>query len=252
LDQFVVAPGEAKTFSGIYTPTSLPITIENTVKVSCTDASGQVVTGADNATCSVEPCATTTTTTIPQEKACWLTGGGVKFEALVGKRLATANKGNSGPVISIGGNVNPACSPTAGDGGNWTHIDHKAKLFFQGRHIEVVECGNIPGLPPGSTSPDTQFNYIEFLGTGTLKGISGNKVNYGTVNFYARVEDRNEPGSKETLDPFIDQYWIRITDALGNVLYQLGNDVPNPEAGDTIPISGGNMQIHESSCDSYN
>jgi hypothetical protein len=198
--------------------------------------------------------------------------------------MATANKGSSGPVISIGGNVNPGCSPTAGDGGNWTHVDHKAKLFFQGRSIEVAECGNIPASirPPGSDSPKTPFNYIEWAGIGIMKGIGGNKADYGTVYFYARHEDRNEPGSKETLgSAFIDRYWIgvyseatfgadgKITSVGGTELYRFGNAVPLPitipvtpttrpdticgddsfACTDTIAITGGNFQLHISSCD---
>ena len=209
------------------------------------------------------PC---TTTTIPQEEACWLTGGGVKFEPLVGMVMATAKgNGNGGPDISIGGNVNPGCSPTAGDGGNWNHIDHQSRLHFQGTHIEVVECGNMhdEGIEPiydGSTSPKTPFNYIEFQGTGTLKGIKGNKDDYGEVCFYARAEDRSEPGSKETLgSAFIDRYWIRVDDCAGTELYRFGYDYPNPTTicaddsfacTDTIAITGGNLQIHISSCDS--
>ena len=197
----------------------------------------------------------------PCPEKCWLTGGGVKFEPILDMNMATANKGQNGPVISLGGNVNPGCSPTAGEGGNWNHIDHKAKLHFQGTQIEVVECGNIPESirPPGSDSPKTPFNYIEFQGTGTLKGISGNKVDYGTVYFYARAEDRNEPGSKEKLPSnFIDRYWIRVFDAQGNTLYLFGNDVVNPDTRcaddsfactDTIAITGGNLQLHVSSCD---
>ena len=192
---------------------------------------------------------------------CWLTGGGVKFEPILGMRMATANKGNNGPVISMGGNVNPGCSPTAGDGGNWNIIDHQAKLHFQGRHIEVVECGNIPESirPPGSDSPKTPFNYIEFKGTGILKGIGGNKAPAVDVCFYARAEDRNEPGSKETLGPaLIDRFWIRVDDCSGNELYRFGNDVPNPDTicgddaytcTDTMAITGGNLQLHISSCD---
>jgi hypothetical protein len=166
----------------------------------------------------------------------------------------------------MGGNVNPGCSPLAGDGGNWNIIDHEAKLHFQGRHIEVVECGNIPESirPPGSDSPKTPFNYIEFEGTGILKGISGNKYDAGPVTFYGRAEDRNEPGSKETLGPaLIDRFWIRVWDASGNTVYSFppippGNDVTDPDTicgddsftcTDTFAITGGNLQIHITSCD---
>jgi hypothetical protein len=229
------------------------------VTVNCTDvATGKkTATATDNASCNIPEC---------EQKACWLTGGGVKFEPLVGMRMATANSGNNGPVISMGGNMNPGSSPTAGDGGNWTIIDHKAKLHFQGRHIEVVECGNIPESirPPGSDSPKTPFNYIEFQGTGILKGIGGNKADYGEVTFYGRAEDRNEPGSKETLGSnLIDRFWIRVKDASGNYVYSFppvppGNDVANPNTicgddsfacTDTFAITGGNLQIHISSCE---
>lgn len=223
-----------------------------------------IFTATGTSLCGSKPVATATP---PQscgcetKLACWLTGGGVKFEPLLGVRMATANNGNNGPVISIGGNVNPGCSPTAGDGGNWNLIDHKAKLHFQGQHIEVVECGNIPVSirPPGSDSPKTPFNYIEFQGTGILKGIGGNKYDAGPVTFYARAEDRNEPGSKETLGSnFIDRFWIRVFDAQGNTVYLFGNDVPNPDTRcgddsfactDTIAITGGNLQLHISGCD---
>jgi hypothetical protein len=269
-DTITIAQGSTFTFDGIYTcdPQVCPFTLDpNTVTIACKNAAG--------VTCTADPSGALEDTAqdckcekVEEPKACWLTAGGVKFEPLVGKKMATADNGGSGPVISIGGNVNPACSPTAGDGGNWTHLDHKAKLFFQGRQIEVAECGNMhdEGIEPiydGSTSPKTPWNYIEFQGTGTLKGILGNKAVYpDKVCFYARAEDRSEPGSKEKLgSAFIDRYWIRVDDCAGTELYRFGYDYPNPTTicaddsfacTDTIAISGGNLQIHVSSCDSYN
>src|SRR6267378_275953 len=80
--------------------------------------------------------------------ACWLTGGGAKFSSITGTLLGTIGKRHN-----WGGNVNPGCSPTAGDGGNWNDIDAVNKLHFHGTHIEVVRCGNVDGIPPGSTSP---------------------------------------------------------------------------------------------------
>jgi hypothetical protein len=232
----------------------------------CTDIFGQTVDAGDSATCEIQPC---------EKGKCWLTGGGVKFEPLTGMRMATAkSKGSGGPMISIGGNVNPGCSPTAGDGGNWNHIDHDAKLHIQIRQIEVVKCGNIPESirPPGSDSPKTPFNFIEWMGTGTIKGISGNKVSYDTVYFFARAEDRNEPGSKETLGPeFIDRYWIAAYSdaAMTQEIYRFGNAIPGAPGADPLPptticgddsfactdtvaITGGNLQLHENPCDKYN
>ena len=61
--------------------------------------------------------------------------------------------------------------------------------------VHTVECGNVEGIELGSESPVTPFNYIEFWGEGTLKGIKGNKFPLIPVEFHAWVEDRNEPGS---------------------------------------------------------
>ena len=104
------------------------------------------------------------------EGQCWLTAGGTKYSTYSGTR-----NGQNGPNHNWGGNVNPGCSPTAGDGGSWNHISDIDNLHFHGQHIEVVRCGNVDGIPPGSTSPVTPFNFIEFQGTGSLKGIRSNK-----------------------------------------------------------------------------
>ena len=176
--------------------------------------------------------------------ACWLTGGGAKFFAITGTRL-----GEHGPTHNWGGNVNPGCSPIAGDGGSWNHIDRDLRLHFHGQAITVVRCGNVDGITPGSTSPVTPFNFIEFTGTGTLKGIQGNKADYGIVNFFARCEDRNEPGSSgETDGSLKDRYFIRVYDNSGNTLLLLDQD-GDPSTVDPVIITKGNMQIHVSSCD---
>jgi hypothetical protein len=178
------------------------------------------------------------------EGACWLTAGGTKFEALVGTHLA-----ERGPDHSFGGNVFPSCDPDPGNGGSWNHIAHAYKLHFHGTDIHTVDCGNVPGIEPGSESPVTPFNYIEFQGFGTLKGIKGNKVDYGTVFFFARAEDRNEPGSrgaKAGVD--IDRYFLHVFDANGNTLLLVDGD-GNPATIDPITITGGNLQLHVSSCD---
>jgi hypothetical protein len=187
------------------------------------------------------------------------------------------------PDVSYGGNINPGCSPTAGDGGNWNHIDHLYNLHLQARAIEVVECGNIPESirPKGSDSPKTPFNYLEWQGAGRLAGISGNTkmpdgspIPTGTVYFYARAEDRNEPGSnlKKLGNAFTDHYWIGVfADAahtqpiyrfpyVGQAYPDVGNDVTNPDTWcgddaftctDTIAVSSGNLQIHIKPCPGY-
>ena len=180
--------------------------------------------------------------------ACWLTGGGAKFSPLAGILVGDAGKWNN-----FGGNVNPGCSPYAGDGGNWNHISNLLNLHFQGRHIEVVRCGNVDGIPPGSQSPVTPFNFIEFTGTGTLKGVKGNKADYGTVYFFGRCEDRNEPGSNGQRDgAFKDRYFLNVYSNPGNPAGSslLLVDVDgNPATVDPVTITDGNLQIHITSCD---
>ncbi len=178
--------------------------------------------------------------------ACWLTAGGVKFEPLVGIDMA-----ERGPKHSFGGNVFPSCSPTAGEGGQWNHIAHDLKLHFQGWSIDRVVCGNVSGIPPGSTSPVTPYNFIEFQGTGTLKGIKGNNVRYENVTFFARAEDRNEPGNERASQPgggaYIDRYFLRVVDADGIVRLLVDLD-GNEATVDPVTITGGTLQLHISSC----
>jgi hypothetical protein len=148
------------------------------------------------------------------QRACWLTAGGVKFSQITGGSVA-----EHGPRNSFGGNVFPSCDPDPGNGGQWNHVDHASKLHFQGFDIETVDCGNVPGIEPGSESPVTGVNYIEFAGTGRLQGIKGNKVDVETVYFFARAEDRNEPGNERaSAGEDIDRYFLHVFSDPGNPL----------------------------------
>ena len=180
-----------------------------------------------------------------QKTACWLTGGGTVVDKITGLLLATHDSSRS----SFGGNVNPGCSPTAGSGGDWNHVDWRDQLHFHGTSIVVDRCGNVDGIPPGSTSPKTNVNFIEFHGTGSLKGIQGNKADYGTVCFQGRAEDRHEPGSGANAGANADRYYLRVTDcATGTTLLVL-EDPTQPAASNTpTEITTGNLQIHVSSC----
>jgi FlgD Ig-like domain len=178
----------------------------------------------------------------PPQGACWLTGGGGKVEDASGTL-----------VHSYGGNINPGCSPTAGQGGNWNDVWHTANLHFQGTAIQVITCGNVAGIPPGSTSPRTPFNFIDFRGTGTLKGIKGNKADYGQVFFFGHYEDRSEPGSQgqPNLDAR-DRYFLRVYtnqgDPLGSTVMLVDVD-GNSATVDPVTVTHGNLQIHVTSCD---
>ena len=125
-------------------------------------------------------------------------------------------------------------------------------LHFQGWHIEVVRCGNVPGIPEGSTSPVTPVNFIEFQGTGTLKGVKGNKADFGTVHFWAHVEDRNEPGSRGMRDEAgKDRIFMNVftnpADPVGSSVMLVDVD-GDPATMDPLTITDGNMQLHASSC----
>lgn len=225
----------------------------------CYDASVQLAGGAtavNPASGDVAFCTTDNSFEIVQDfviaspscsGACWLTGGGGKFDPIIGLR-----SGQNGPDDTWGGNVNPGCSPTAGDGGNWNHVAHSRRLHFQGTAIQVVRCGNVDGIPPGSTSPVTPFNFIEFTGTGRLDGIQGNKVSYPLVYFFARCEDRNEPGSAGVDDGTLtDRYFLNVysnpSDPVGSSLLLVDQD-GNPATVDPVLITHGNLQLHISSC----
>jgi hypothetical protein len=180
---------------------------------------------------------------------CWMTGGGTKFDTVA--NIYVAEKGTK---TTFGGNVHPGCSATAGAGGDWNNVDRQNKLHFHGTNIPTVNCGNVPGIPPGSTSPQTPFNFIEYRGTGWVKGIQGNKADYPLVYFYARVEDRNEPGSNGARDgSLVDRYFLRVytnpANPIGSTIILVDEDGLNSTDNDPGLINTGNLQIHVSSCD---
>jgi hypothetical protein len=162
----------------------------------------------------------------PTNGLCWLTGGG------------TIRSGHGQPTHSFGGVVNPGCSPTAAGGGNWNDVWHAGKLHFKALQADVIACGNLPGYPFGSRSPRTSFNYIDFQGVGTLKGISGNHADYGVVNFSARAADLNEPGKGR------DQLYLRVYDTSGNTLLLISSNPSDPLDVAPVAISTGNLQLH--------
>jgi hypothetical protein len=187
---------------------------------------------------------------------CWLTGGGAKYSTITQTLLGQAKNSNSNgksKLSNFGGNVYPGCSPTAGDGGQWNNIADDLKLHFQGFTGHVLRCGNVDGIPPGSTSPATPFNFIEWEGTGRVKGVQGNKADYPLVYFFARCEDRNEPGSNGQRDGAgKDRYFLNVftdkNNPTGTSIMLVDID-GNPATVDPLIITDGNLQIHISSCD---
>ena len=159
-----------------------------------------------------------------QDMKCWLSGGGTRF--------SSAPVTERGPQHIFGGNLSTACSGEPGDEGSWSHQAHALKLQFHGQQIRVVRCGSVPATPS---------SFIEFEGTGTLKGTQGNKEDYGIVTFFARVEDRDEQGVST------DRYFLRVVDGAG-VTRVLADGDGNDATVDPAAITGGNLQILISSC----
>jgi len=156
--------------------------------------------------------------TPPPPGPCWLTGGG------------TVEKAKGTPNYSFGGVVYPGCSPKAADGGNWNVVDHFTNLHFQGQHIIVDGCTGVP-----TRSPRVTVNIIDFHGTGRLAANGGNPDETIPVTFVGRAIDSSEPGAGN------DMLYLSVSDGSG-VVMQIGT-LASP-----TPISTGNLQIHQSSC----
>ena len=169
-----------------------------------------------------------------ETSGCWMTGGGHWREA------------RGTPRHNFGGNVFPSCSPDPGEGGEWNHVQRRNGVHVLGQSVDVVRCGNVGGIPDGSTSPVTPFNFIEFEGEGRLTGQGKNRIPEQDVYFFARAEDRNEPGSHN------DRYFIHAFTDPGDpegstvLLTDVDGDASTV---DPVVISGGNLQLHASSCD---
>lgn len=182
------------------------------------------------------------------EGLCWLTAGGARISNITGEPVAEDTR-----RWSFGGNVYPGCSATAGLGGQWNLIDDLQKLHFQAFSCHVERCGNVDGIPPGSDSPVTPFNFIEWTGVGRIQGIRGNKVKIEPAYCWARCEDRNEPGSSGQRDGALkDRFYIQVftnpLDPNGSTIMLIdGNGVAADK--DPVPITDGNLQLHISSCD---
>lgn len=184
----------------------------------------------------------------PPQDGCWMTGGGVKFEPIIREDLAA-----HGPKDTMGGVVYPSCDGDPSAGGQWNHVAHSVKEHYQAFDVHRVTCGNVEGHPPGSESPVTPFNYIEWEGDGRMKGIHGNKSEYEVVHFFGRAEDRNEPGSEGPADGGdIDRYflhaWITGPGGTQTTVFCVDED-GDCSTVDPRTISGGNLQLHYSSCE---
>jgi hypothetical protein len=120
------------------------------------------------------------------------------------------------PTDTFGGEI-------SADGGEWLHLSHKLNLQFRVTSLQTIECDDAGA--------------IDFSGQGTLRGIGGNRKNYGTVFFIARAEDHGQPGKKG------DRYYLRVYTADGTTLLLVSGDPANPTHIVTVPIASGNLRV---------
>jgi hypothetical protein len=171
---------------------------------------------------------------------CWATYGGVKFDSVSRMHSAEMRAGR-GPRDTLAGVAFPSCDPEPSEGCQCNHVFHSLGLHFQGWSCEFIECGNFEEYEPGSESPVTEFNYIDFQGEGTLKGIQGNKMDPMEVSFFIRLVDGNEPGNENpNAGEDLDRYYLEVFDQDANTVLLVAD-----ENGEPITITGGNIQIHK-------
>ena len=241
---FAGLPAGTETYEAILDPVSLPA---DAVIVEPSGGTGFFTTN-DQSTTPVDFLVDSASCREPPQDGCWMTGGGVKFEPLVGSDLA-----RHGPKDTMGGVVYPSCDPDPSNGGQWNHVAHSVKAHYQAFDINTVRCGNVADHPPGSESPVTPFNFIEWEGTGRMQGIKGNKSSFDVVHFFGRAEDRNEPGSEGPAEGGdIDRYflhaWVIGAGGTPVTLFCVDED-GDCSTVDPRTISGGNLQLHYSSCE---
>ena len=125
---------------------------------------------------------------------------------------------------------------------------------MNGQVQHVIKCGNVPGTEPGTDSPVCSVNFIHWEGWGTISPVNGGDTDKKVPVYYeAKVEDRAEPGNlhgaKNQPDD-VDRYYLKVWYL--NLDETVGAPVPGFEFGtydDPIQITGGNLQIHCTSCD---
>ena len=200
--------------------------------------------------------------TPPEPGNCWMTGGGVKFElatetwnAVVssnGNRQNRKGNGNdNGPSDSVGGVVFPSCDQAPSNGGNWNHVQHSTNQHLLGKDVYTVRCGNVDGIEEGTESPVCDVNFIEFYGEGTVQPVGNADFEPIEVTFFGRVEDRNEPGNERGQPQLVevDRYFLIVKDLDGNTVMLVDADGVDDGAVDPLTITGGNFQIHCTSCE---
>jgi len=139
---------------------------------------------------------------------------------------ASGTIGGSGrPAHSFGGVVLPPCSPDAASS-FWTDVAHFQKLQFKSLSITNVVC--------------VSTNSIQFSGTGSLKGIAGNKARNNDVVFDAFLQ--TSAGENN------DAYYLRVYDRSGRTLLLISSNASNPLALAPVNLRSGSVEISPFIC----
>ncbi len=146
------------------------------------------------------------------------------------KAEATICGGRGKPLYVVAGEVSPVNGGTNACG-EWAVVASASKLKFLGRPVDIVDEGQ------DTDANGSVYKYMEFEGTGTLKGFGGCRANYGVVSFYARVEDH---GKCRTTP---DSIYFRAYLADGTTRLLISADSNNPLNVAPVNISKGNVEL---------
>jgi hypothetical protein len=131
----------------------------------------------------------------------------------------------------IGGNAKSG--GTNADSGKWDVLDVKNRLHLEAIVTDVIVCGTY-------TNGTCVYHYMDFSGSGTLKGVSGCRANYGSVTFIARVEDGG------SCRGCADRIYVRVLDATNNTVLLVNGDT-NPD--NVMPVNvAGDVTVKEVPC----
>jgi hypothetical protein len=152
--------------------------------------------------------------------------------------------GNSeGPEHVFEGRVFKDCKP-GGHWGDWSDVSQQSGLRFKSSRIETVTFGELPGATAHHKPLKCMPAFVELSGTGTLKGIAGNKTDFGPVRFFARCEDCVGTGVE-------DRYYLRVYGSGGVTLLLVSGDEANPLVVAPVTISLGIFEVQRDECEEH-
>src|SRR5439155_7842275 len=117
-----------------------------------------------------------------------------------------------------------------------------------GSYNWVIKSNAMDALTQSCTTTKPTVCNATFTGKSNVTAVNRDTgVAYslgGNYQFQVDVTDASEPGSSPGAGP--DAYSVRVWDGTGDY-YKLGYPLPaaTPPPGGSIPIDGGNIQVHQ-------